>query len=63
MNRACAIILLHNNPSGEVIPSKADIQITKQLVKVGKLMGVDVLDHIVFTSRRLFYSLSDKGKI
>ncbi len=47
---ASALILAHNHPSGSVEPSDSDIEITKQLVLVGKLVGVNVIDHVIITS-------------
>jgi len=44
---ASSIILIHNHPSGDPTPSKADIQVTDRLTESGKLLGIDVLDHIV----------------
>ena len=44
---ASSIILVHNHPSGDPTPSKADIQVTDRLTESGKLLGIDVLDHIV----------------
>src|SRR3989337_850967 len=44
---AAAIILAHNHPSGEPEPSEADIKITKQLLEVGKIMEIEVLDHLI----------------
>jgi DNA repair protein RadC len=46
---AAAIIVAHNHPSGGTIPSKEDEAITKRIVKSGKLLGIQVLDHLVFT--------------
>ena len=46
---AVAMILVHNHPSGVTSPSDADIAITKQLKESGKLLGVDLLDHIIVT--------------
>lgn len=46
---AAAVVLAHNHPSGIVTPSTADIDITKQLVQAGKIMGVSLLDHVVLT--------------
>ncbi len=46
---AAAVVLAHNHPSGIVTPSQADIEITRQLISAGKLMGIHVLDHIVIT--------------
>jgi len=46
---ASAVILVHNHPSGNAEPSKADKQITKQLKEAGKLMGIELLDHVIVT--------------
>ncbi|MDR3571808.1 MAG: DNA repair protein RadC [Candidatus Pacebacteria bacterium] len=46
---AVAVILAHNHPSGSLEPSNADIEITKQLVQSGKIMGIQLLDHIIVT--------------
>lgn len=42
-----SMILVHNHPSGDPTPSREDIQVTKRLVEAGKLMGIEVLDHVV----------------
>jgi DNA repair protein RadC len=57
---AANIILAHNHPSGDVTPSKEDVDLTRRLVKAGELMGVEVLDHIVIGGRS-FTSLKSKG--
>lgn len=44
---AAAIILVHNHPSGDSVPSKEDIEVTERLVDVGQLIGITVLDHII----------------
>ncbi len=49
---ASSIILAHNHPSGDPTPSPQDLEVTKRLEDAGQLMGIDVLDHIVVTSRR-----------
>ncbi len=46
---AVAVVLAHNHPSGEVTPSDQDIEITKQLVQAGKILGIRVLDHVIIT--------------
>jgi len=45
--RAASMILVHNHPSGDSMPSREDIQVTKRLVEVGKIVGIEILDHIV----------------
>ena len=54
------IILAHNHPSGDVTPSREDVELTRRLVKVGEMMGIEVLDHLVVGGRR-FVSLKSKG--
>lgn len=44
---ATAVILAHNHPSGDPTPSKADVDLTKQIAKAGAAVGVDVLDHVI----------------
>jgi DNA repair protein RadC len=46
---AVAVILAHNHPSGSLEPSDADMQITKQLIQSGKIMGIQLLDHVIVT--------------
>lgn len=59
---ATGIILCHNHPSGRVKPSKADIEMTQNLIKAGKLMEIEVLDHIIVAESG-YYSFADAGKI
>lgn len=55
MDRAAMIIVAHNHPSGEAIPSKQDVETTRQLMSAGELLGVPLRDHIIVT-RKEFYS-------
>lgn len=55
-----SIILIHNHPSGSAEPSDADVAVTKRLVEAGKLLGIDVMDHIIVT-RNSMYSFKEKG--
>ncbi len=59
---AAAIILLHNHPSGDPSPSSFDIEITKELVKAGELLGISVLDHIIIGGNN-YISFREKGLI
>jgi DNA repair protein RadC len=61
-NYAAHIILAHNHPSGNPDPSKDDLEITKRLLETGKILGIEVLDHIVVT-RTGFLSFKEKGLI
>jgi len=55
-----AIILSHNHPSGNRMPSRADRILTKKIVELGVLMELPVIDHIIVTSES-YYSFSDYG--
>ena len=59
---AAAIILLHNHPSGNPSPSSFDIEITKELIKAGELLGIQVLDHIIIGGEK-YISLKEKELI
>jgi len=58
--RCAAIILAHNHPSGTRYPSPEDIELTRQVIQAGKLLGIHVLDHIIVTPDG-FLSLKDHG--
>lgn len=55
-----SIILCHNDPSGNLKPSAADIQLTKKNVEVGKLLDIRVLDHVIVANNK-YYSFADEG--
>ena len=57
---ASGIILAHNHPSGALQPSQADIDLTKKLKDGGKLLDIQVLDHIIITTES-YYSFADEG--
>lgn len=57
-----SIIICHNHPSGDPLPSGEDINITKRLYEVGKIVGIDVLDHIIIGDGN-YISLKEKGII
>jgi len=60
--KACAsgIILSHNHPSSELRPSEADIRLTRKMVDGGKLLGIEVHDHIILSAYG-YYSFRDEG--
>src|SRR5262245_56210888 len=60
LGNAAAIILLHNHPSGDPIPSNEDLQITKRLCQIGEVLGIRVLDHVVIGEGR-YISFVDDG--
>ncbi len=61
-DRAAAVILAHNHPSGELKPSESDLKIHEQLVEAGKILGISVLDHIIVAGDR-YHSLREEGTI
>ena len=59
---AVAIIVAHNHPSGNTKPSSEDKEITIKLIKAGEILGIPVLDHVIFT-RYNFLGLAGRGGI
>ena len=59
---AASVILAHNHPSGDPEPSEDDLKITKKLVESGKILGIEVIDHIII-GKNNFYSFREKGLI
>jgi DNA repair protein RadC len=57
---AAAVIVVHNHPSGDPTPSPEDVSITRQIVEGGKLLDIDVLDHLIIGQQR-FVSLKERG--
>ncbi len=60
--QAVKIILIHNHPSGDPTPSKEDIEVTRQIQKVGELTAILLLDHVIIGDGR-FISLKERGYI
>jgi DNA repair protein RadC len=58
LSNANSIILVHNHPSGDINPSKEDIEVTKRLREVGNLLGIKVLDHVIIGDT--FYSFGQE---
>lgn len=61
-DNATALIFVHNHPSGNPAPSASDMQLTRELVYVGKIMQMKVVDHIIIGNDR-YYSFADEGLI
>ncbi|WP_174520320.1 RadC family protein [Neobacillus fumarioli] len=57
---AASIIAVHNHPSGDPTPSREDIEVTKRLAECGKIIGIDLLDHLIIGDNK-FVSLKEKG--
>jgi len=61
-NKAASVILAHNHPSGDPEPSEDDLLLTKKLVESGKILGIEVFDHII-VARDSFFSFKNEGII
>ncbi len=59
---ASSIILVHNHPGGNPIPSNQDIITTKTLIKVGEILGIKVIDHVIICNNK-YYSFLENGDI
>lgn len=59
LQSAASVVLAHNHPSGDVSPSHDDIILTRRLVQAGKIMGIDVLDHMIIGAND-FLSLQER---
>lgn len=57
---AASVICLHNHPSGDPSPSQEDIEVTKRLSECGKIIGIELLDHLIIGENK-FVSLKEKG--
>ena len=57
---AAQVIIAHNHPSGDPSPSREDLDITKQLVNAGKILGIEIIDHVIVTKDK-FLSMKQKG--
>lgn len=61
---ASSIIIAHNHPSGNCAPSNADIRMTKQVKEASNIIGIDLLDHVIFsTDTSEFYSFNDANLV
>lgn len=60
--RAATAILAHNHPSGNLTPSREDREITQRLREAGEILGIEILDHLVF-SERGYYSFMEQGEM
>jgi DNA repair protein RadC len=61
-DRAASVIFAHNHPSGELIPSKSDLRFQDQLAEAAKILGINIIDHII-VSKRGYYSFQEHGLI
>ena len=59
-NKAASVIFVHNHPSGDPEPSEGDLVTTKRLVEAGKILDIEIIDHVIITKDK-FLSMKQKG--
>ena len=60
-NSASSIVCMHNHPSGDLTPSIDDIQLTESLIEIGRISGINVMDHLIISDNN-YYSFYDNQK-
>lgn len=63
LNNSASIIVSHQHPSQDVKPSHEDIEVTKRLVEGGKVLGIEVLDHLIVNEKARYYSMKENSYI
>jgi DNA repair protein RadC len=63
LNNCASIIVSHQHPSQNVSPSDEDFAVTRRLVKSGRILGIEVLDHLIVNANAEYYSFKEKGKM
>lgn len=61
LNRACALIAVHNHPSGDPTPSADDRVVTEQLIESGRVLDIPVHDHVVLGTGAKYVSFAERG--
>ncbi|MDP3043758.1 MAG: JAB domain-containing protein [bacterium] len=61
-NKVASVIFVHNHPSGDPEPSEDDLAITKRLVETGKILGIEIIDHIIVVKNG-FLSFKERGLV
>ena len=62
LKNSASMIIAHNHPSGEMLPSKEDIKMTTRLLKCAETLQLPINDHIIFTDKE-YYSFADEGML
>lgn len=62
IRNAASVIVAHNHPSGNTLPSDEDIKVTKKLQEAGDILGIKLLDHLIVSKER-YYSFNDEGEL
>ena len=63
LGNSASVVLSHNHPSGDPTPSREDIEVTNRIYEAGKILGIEVLDHVIIGSNSRFISLKERGLI
>jgi len=63
VSSVASIIVLHNHPSDDVEPSEDDLDVTRRIVEAGKIMGIDVLDHLIINEKGKHFSFKAENLI
>lgn len=63
LRNSYGVIICHNHPSGVVEPSTDDINITERLVKAGKILGIELVDHVIIGDGDEYYSFREEDKL
>jgi len=63
LGSAASIVVAHNHPSGDPSPSPEDLAITNRLIEAGKILGIELLDHVVVAADERYVSLRERGFI
>lgn len=63
LNNSASIIVSHQHPSQVVDPSREDHEVTKRLVECGKILGIEVLDHVIVNAKAKYYSFKEAGRL
>ena len=63
LNNSASIIVSHQHPSQNCSPSIEDYEVTKRLVECGKILGIEVLDHVIVNAKANYYSFKEEGRL
>jgi DNA repair protein RadC len=63
LNNSASIIVSHQHPSQDVTPSREDIDVTARLLECGRILGIEVLDHVIVNASAEFHSMKEKGNL
>jgi DNA repair protein RadC len=61
ISASAAVLVMHNHPSGEAIPSESDIKVTRDLIRAGQLLKIELLDHVIIGADQQHCSLRAMG--